>query len=178
MVCKAHIKAPNQQVHLHAQLWPIPCTWAYGLWTSPTCAVVFLCVPGSTWTTNHCSKDRSLDAGGSVTAPLPSSALVGNTWTSRLLTVEQRRARMHLCLCVSCVRAIQLWEIHFVLLSQPAAVGALWCPWKPYMHFHRRSQSHNTSTVYLGGPWPRDQLLWEMLHFSTVLPCSHNRILN
>jgi hypothetical protein len=113
VVCRADIKAPNQQVHLHAQLRPIPCTWAYNeLWTSPVCTGVFLCVPGSTWTTSHFSKDRYLDAGGSVTATLPSSTLVGNTWTSRLLTVEPRLC-MHMCVCV-CVWSGSL-TIHCML---------------------------------------------------------------
>jgi len=39
-----------------------------------------------------------LDAGGAVTATLPSSTLLVNTWTSRLLTVEPRRT--HACMCV------------------------------------------------------------------------------
>ena len=197
MVCKTYIKAPNQQFHVHAQLWPVPCTWAYnGLWTSPTCTGA-LCSGIGTWTANHCSKDRYLDAGGSVKATLPSSTLVGNTWTSRLLTVEPRRVHVCVCVCVNWVINNTLYSVslpssvyvfyHIIVRNSlctsvtpitASNSGGIVMPVEALNAFFcRMSWSHGQHTHCIcGRSFARDQLSWAIFYFSTVLPCSRNGI--
>jgi hypothetical protein len=183
LVSKANAKALNQQFHLHAQLWPKSCIWAYhGQWTSPTCvgaqhhtengsyiqSYIFPWVMGNTWTTNHCSKDRVLDIGGSVIATLLSSTPVGKTngqttnhwtkvWCVWIGSFINKYIMCSLSDGLSLVCCDKTVKIQFVLLSSPplplplVALEASWCPWKLCMHFHTISWSHGQHTYCIFG---------------------------
>jgi hypothetical protein len=163
----------------------------------PTCTGILLCVLGSTWTANHCSKDRYLDAGGSVTAICNTcgkyvNKRATNCWTKACVHMRKR----------ACVREREINTILYAV-SLPLSVCQCVLPYdcekftSYFCHPHhcqqqwRHCDAHgspectfaecyghmvNIPTAYLGGPLPRDQLSWAIFYFFTVLPCSHNAI--